>query len=238
MLHGYVAGTSRNNGVAGEEVSVTEAMAPLEASTPVRHVRELERRVTGCTSCDLHRTRNRAVPGEGPVGARLVLVGVAPRRQEDLQGRPFSGAARNVLDNALLDVGLDVDEIRITSLVRCRPPTDRTPTSVEVETCSSHLEAELGLVAPEVIVSFGALATAVLYGRSLPIEKVAGYRLSLRRDVTLIPTYHPVDAVRGVPQAAAALRRDLGAARAVLDGRLRTGAQVLQDLRARATVGT
>lgn len=214
---------------------MTEATAPL---TPLRHVRELERRVTACTACDLHRTRTRAVPGEGPADARLVLVGVAPRRQEDLQGRPFSGAARNVLDNALLDVGLDVAEVRITSLVRCRPPKDRTPTPNEVDTCSSHLDAELGLVAPEVIVSFGALATAVLYGRSLPIEKVAGYRLSVHGELTLIPTYHPVDAVRGVPQAASALRRDLAAARAVLDGRLRTGAQVLEDLRSQATVGS
>ncbi len=216
---------------------MTEATAPL-ATTPVRHVRELERRVAACTTCDLHRKRTRAVPGEGPTDARLVLVGVAPRRQEDLQGRPFSGAARNVLDNALLDVGLDVEEIRITSLVRCRPPKDRQPTAVEVEACSAHLDVELDLVGPEVIVSFGALATAVLYGRSLPIEKLAGYRLSIHRDVTLIPTYHPVDAVRGVPQAAAALRRDLAAAKAVLDGRLRTGAQVLQDLRSQPTVRT
>ena len=216
---------------------MTEAGAPMVA-TPVRHVRELERRVTACTTCDLHRNRIRAVPGEGPADARLVLVGVAPRRQEDLQGRPFSGAARNVLDNALLDVGLDVEEIRITSLVRCRPPKDRQPTAFEVEACSSHLDVELDLIGPEVIVSFGTLATAVLYGRSMPIEKVAGYRLSIHRDVTLIPTYHPVDAVRGVPQAAAAIRRDLAAAKAVLAGRLRTGAQVLQDLRSQPTVGT
>jgi uracil-DNA glycosylase len=234
---GYGPRTSRNNGVAGEEVHVTEATAPL-ATTPVRHVRELERRIAACTACDLHQNRTRTVPGEGPTDARLVLVGVAPRRQEDLQGRPFSGAARNVLDNALLDVGLDVAEIRITSLIRCRPPRDRQPTSSEVQACSSHLDVELRLIEPEVIVSFGALATAVLYGRSLPIEKVSGYRLSIHQDVTLIPTYHPVDAVRGVPQAAAALRRDLAAAKGVLDGRLRTGAQVLQDLRSRATVGT
>lgn len=224
---------------------MTEAMTGVAAvvrsapgsAPPVRHVREFERRVADCQTCSLHEFRTRAVPGEGPTDARLVLVGVAPRRQEDLQGRPFSGAARNVLDNALLDAGLDPATVRISTLIRCRPPRDRTPTSEEVDACSTHLATELDLVGPEVIVSFGALATAVLYGRAMPIDRVAGYRFRMRDDVTLIPTYHPVDAVRGVPQAAAALRRDLTAAKAVLDGRLRTGAQVLEDLRSQVAVG-
>lgn len=219
-------------GVTGAMTGTAAVVRSAPGSAPpVRHVRELERRVADCRTCSLHEFRTRAVPGEGPADARLVLVGVAPRRQEDLQGRPFSGAARNVLDNALVDAELDPAEVRVTSLIRCRPPRDRTPTSQEVDACSTHLATELDLVGPEVIVSFGALATAVLYGRSMPIERVAGYRFRMRDDVTLIPTYHPVDAVRGVPQAAAALRRDLTAAKAVLDGRLRTGAQVLEDLR-------
>lgn len=166
-----------------------------------------------------------------------MLVGVAPRRQEDLQGVPFAGASRNILDNALDEAGLGHDQVRITTVVRCRPHHDRVPSLAEVSACSSHLDAELDLVTPEVIVTFGAFATAVLYGRPVPIERIAGYRLSVRQGVTLIPTYHPVDAVRGVPQAAKALRRDLVSAKAVLDGRLRTGAQVLEDLRSRTAVG-
>jgi uracil-DNA glycosylase len=172
------------------------------------------------------------------MSAKLVLVGVAPRRQEDLKGVAFAGGARNVLDNALAEAGIEVDEVRITSLVRCRPPDDRAPSDEEVAACSSHLVTELGLMDPEVIVSFGAFATAVLYGRPVPIERIAGYRLAVRQGVTLIPTYHPVDAVRGVPQAASALRRDLAAAKAVLDGRLRTGAEVLDELRSTQAVGS
>ena len=211
---------------------------PAAKQRPVRHVREHERRVAACTSCHLHKARTKAVAGEGPMHARLVLVGVAPRRQEDLKGVPFAGGARNVLDNALADAGLDVDEVRITTLVRCRPPKDRLPTRDEVSACSGHFVTELDLMAPEVIVSFGAFATEVLYGRPVPIERIAGFRLAIRQGVTLIPTYHPVDAVRGVPQAAASLRRDLAAAKAVLDGRLRTGAEVLDELRADQAIGT
>jgi uracil-DNA glycosylase len=72
----------------------------------------------------------------------------------------------------------------------------------------------------------------------VPIERVAGYRLDVLRGVTLVPTYHPNDAVRGVPQAAPSLRRELQVVKAVLDGRLRTGAQTLAELRSRSAAGT
>ncbi len=164
--------------------------------------------------------------------ARLVLVGVAPRRQEDLKGAPFAGGTRNVLDNCLAEAGIDRDEVRITNLVRCRPPKDRLPTRDEVSACSSHLVTELGLMDAEVVVTFGAFVTEIVIGRRVQIERLAGYRLAWRDGMTLIPTYHPIDAVRGVPQAAASLRRDLAAAKAVLDGRLSTGAELRDELRA------
>jgi uracil-DNA glycosylase len=170
--------------------------------------------------------------------AKLVLIGVAPRRQEDLTGVAFAGGARNVLDNALTDAGLDPAAVRITSLVRCRPPDDRLPTRDEVASCAPNLVTELGLMEPEVIVSFGAFVTEVLSGKRVAIERIAGYRMALPNGVTLIPTYHPVDAVRGVPQASMSLRRDLSAAKAVLDGRLRTGPQVLRELRSGQAVGS
>lgn len=205
--------------------------SPAAKSRPVRHVREHERRVASCSSCRLHDVRTRAVPGEGPMSARIVLVGVAPRRQEDLKGVPFAGAARNVLDNCLAEAGIGHDEVRITSLVRCRPPKDRLPVRDEIAACSSHLVTELGLMEAEVVVTFGAFVTETVIGRRVQIERIAGYRLAWR-DMTLIPTYHPIDAVRGVPQAAAALSRDLASAKAVLDGRLSTGAELRAELRA------
>ena len=213
------------------------APTPASKPRPVRHVREHERRVASCTACDLHRVRTKAVPGEGPMDAKLVLIGVAPRRQEDLKGVAFAGGARNVLDNALIEAEIDPEQVRITSLVRCRPPNDRSPTRDEVSACSGNLVTELDLMDPKVIVSFGAFVTEVLHGRPVEIERIAGYRLAMPNGVTLIPTYHPVDAVRGVPQAATSLRRDLVAAKAVLDGRLRTGAEVLEELRSGHAVG-
>jgi DNA polymerase len=162
-----------------------------------------------------------------------VVVTDHPRRHEDVHGQALAGSARNVLDEALLHAGLDPAAVRRTAVVRCRPPGDRTPSAEEVSTCSVHLDGELDLVGPEVIVTLGALATSVLLGRPVPLERVAGYRLDVRGGVTLIPTFHPSEVVRGAPAAAVALRRDLGVAKAVLDGTMSTGAEARSELRSR-----
>lgn len=207
--------------------------AAAGAAAPVRSLRELERSVRGCTACELHEHRQTAVVGQGTTAARLMLIGSVPRRHEDLQGKPFAGATGNVLDNLLGEVGLTPDECYRTTLVKCRPADDGPAPAVSVEACSAHLDAQLRLVAPEVVVALGTFATSVLLRRQVPVERVAGYRLDIRDGITLIPTYHPVDVVRGVPQAAASMRRDLAAGRAVLDGRLSTGAEAVAELRSR-----
>jgi uracil-DNA glycosylase len=198
-----------------------------------RAVRDLQRRVTACTDCGLAAGRRTPVVGEGPLDARLMIVGSAPGRHEDLQGRPFAGASANVLDHALAAAGLTRDEVYLTTIVKCRPPDDRAPTRDEVVACLQHLHEQIDLVRPEVIVALGSFVTSVLLRRPVSVERVAGYRLDVFQGTTLVPTYHPMDAVRGVSQAGASLRRDLTAAKAVLDGRLPTGAQTLAELRSR-----
>lgn len=207
---------------------LTTATAP---STTAAH-RALERAIRACSACDLHAERCNPVTGEGSLDARLMIVGSKPRRHEDLQGRPFAGGSGNVLDHVLNAAGLSRSDVYLTSVVKCRPGDDRAASPDEVRACLPHLEAERELVAPEVIVTLGAFTTSVLLRRSVPIERVAGYRLDVD-GVTLIPTYHPADAVRGVPQAAVCLRRDLAMAKAVLDGRLSTGAEAMAELRRR-----
>lgn len=200
-----------------------------------RSARGHDRAVKGCTACPLHEHRGQPVVGDGPRDARLVIVSDVPRRHEDVHGHALAGSGRNVLDEALLHAGIDPATVRRTSVIRCRPPEDRLPTGDEVGTCSGHLSGELGLVGPEVIVALGQLATSVLLGRPVPLERVAGYRLDIRGGVTLIPTHHPSEVVRGVPAAAVALRRDLAVARAVLEGTMATGAQARSELRSRLT---
>ena len=213
-------------------------MSSRTASTSAaRALRDHAQVVLSCTDCGLHRERSTPVTGDGPAAARLVIVGVVPRRHEDLQGLALAGGARNVLDHALMEAAIDPEEVRVTSVVRCRPPDDRAPAPDEVRTCATHLRSELDLVGPEVIVTLGAFATAVVLGRPVPFERVAGYRLDVRDGVTLIPTHHPLQAARGGPTVGSALRRDLVTAKAVLDGRMKTGAEALADLRSRLAAG-
>jgi uracil-DNA glycosylase len=188
--------------------------------------RELAGAVAACTACELAGHRTTPVTGEGPLDAELVVVASVPRSHEDLQGRPVAGAARNVLDHGMRRVGLDPAAVRLTTAVRCRPKDDEPPSEAQIAACSVHLRAELELVRPRVIVTLGALATAAVLRRSVPLATVAGYRLeALDGTATLVPTYEPSAVVRGDRGAAAVFDRHLAVAHAVLTGKLTTGAQ-------------
>ncbi|HEX2027391.1 MAG TPA: uracil-DNA glycosylase [Nitriliruptorales bacterium] len=202
----------------------------------------LRAEVTDCTRCRLHVGRTHVVFGEGDPSARLVFVGDAPGRHEDLQGRPFVGAVGNLLDNLLMEVGLTRGDVYLTTVVKCHAPATPRPPAPAVDACRPYLHRQLAHMDPSVIVALGELATNILIGRPLPLAKVAGYRLPLPPqataagsgpvDATLIPTYHPTVALRGNPAALAALRRDVRVAKGVLDGRIASASGALAELRA------
>ena len=87
----------------------------------------LHQDIRGCVACALHQGRTQAVPGEGSPNARLMFVGEGPGFNEDIQGRPFIGAAGRFLDQLLERIGLDRDTVYITNMVKCRPPNNRDP---------------------------------------------------------------------------------------------------------------
>ncbi len=216
---------------SGRHTGPSVAPDPQRAAADLRVLQDHARAIVDCTACALHTGRTTPIVGEGPLDARLAIVGLAPRAHEDLQGRALAGGARNVLDHALRSVGVDPASVRLTSVIRCRPADDRTPSDAELRACAQHLRRELELVDPEVVVALGASTASVLLGAPLSLERVAGYRLDALDGRTVIPTYHPADVVRGVPQAAPSLTRHLAVAKAVLDGRLATGAQVRAEAR-------
>jgi uracil-DNA glycosylase len=201
--------------------------------TRTRAGRDLAAAIASCTACELAEHRTTPVIGEGPLDAELVVVASVPRAHEDLQGRPVAGAARNVLDHGVRRVGLDPAALRLTTVVRCRPRDDEPPSEAQIAACVVHLHAELDLVRPRVIVTLGALATAAVLRRSVPLSTVAGYRLeALDGTATLVPTYEPSAVVRGDRIAAAVFDRHLAVAHAVLTGKLTTGAQARAAARA------
>lgn len=211
----------------------TPALAPNPLDVPVeqlRPFREVEQEASGCTRCALSQSRTKVVFGSGPVDADLFILGPAPGRHEDVQGAPLLGAAGNVITNALAAVGLSRDDCYMTDLVKCHPPAARSPKPAEIDACNRYLFEQIAHVRPKVVLALGELPTWFLLRRRLPLAKIAGYRLDVFGGVTLVPTYDPVRAVKGSTQAMAAIRRDVGIAKGVLDGRLATGAEAMSDI--------
>ncbi|HEU4797990.1 MAG TPA: uracil-DNA glycosylase, partial [bacterium] len=117
-------------------------------SQKARALEALHKEIRRCQRCPLWATRTQAVPGVGPADARVMLVGEAPGRQEDLQGEPFVGTAGRFLDTLLSSVGLTRDDVYIANVVKCRPPGNRDPMPEEIETCRPYLEAQLEFLDP------------------------------------------------------------------------------------------
>lgn len=150
-----------------------------------------------CRRCPLCESRTVAVPGEGPVPARLMLVGEAPGEKEDKAGRPFVGNAGRMLDRLLADAGLRREDCFITGAVKCHPPKNRDPRAGEIDACRVYLEEQLAAVRPEVVLAMGRAAMRAVLGHEPPPELTLGHSHGqpVRRDgYRLFPTYHPAAA--------------------------------------------
>ena len=183
----------------------------------------LDEAVRTCTRCPLAETRTNAVPGDGPVPARILFIGEAPGRNEDLKGIPFVGRAGSILDGLLEGIGVARDEVFITNIVKCRPPKNRDPTAEEIEACRPYLESQLALFRPEVIVPLGRFAMRWVlesYGISPgPISEVHGkvFRIpAIGCEQVVIPVYHPAATIYR-PAFREVLAADFDTIRAVLE---------------------
>lgn len=150
--------------------------------------------ILACTACPLHVRRTQAVPGTGPARARIMAVGEGPGESEDRLGKPFVGAAGNVLTRLLAGIGLSRDDIYITNVVKCRPPGNRDPEPAEVESCSPFLDAQIEIVRPDVILVLGRHALGRLLPGAGGITALHGRRV-VRGDRLYVPLYHPAAAL-------------------------------------------
>jgi DNA polymerase len=154
---------------------------------------EIERQVSLCADCALHRSRNRAVPGEGPSNALIMFIGEAPGYHEDQQGRPFVGAAGRFLEELLASIGLKREQVFITNVVKCRPPANRDPLPSEISICSKYLEKQLEIIRPKIIVTLGRYSFARFFPKET-ISKARG-RPRKREGVIFYPMFHPAAAL-------------------------------------------
>lgn len=149
------------------------------------------RSMQNCQNCSLHRFRTHLVFGAGNPQAKLMLVGEAPGREEDLQGKPFVGAAGKLLTEGLSQVGLSREEVYIGNILKCRPPGNRDPLPEEIRACFPYLESQIKIIGPRIICALGKFAAQVLLDTSRGITHLRGKPQWYKNNITLIPIYHP-----------------------------------------------
>ncbi len=160
-----------------------------------------------CQACRLAKTRNQVVFGEGPLDAKLVFVGEGPGREEDLQGRPFVGAAGGLLTKIIEAMGLKREEVYIANVVKCRPPMNRPPQPDEVEACSRYLEAQLSTIQPKVICALGKTAAVALLKLEIPMGRLRGQTFQWK-EIPVVVTFHPAYLLRN-PSAKPSVWEDM-----------------------------
>jgi uracil-DNA glycosylase family 4 len=184
---------------AGRPPAALEPMAPpvpaADLSLPGT-LDEVEKVCAGCVRCGLAQSRTQTVFADGNPDARVMVVGEAPGANEDATGQPFVGAAGKFLDLLLRTVGLSRrDSVYICNVIKCRPPGNRNPERIEIESCAPYLRRQIELVRPEVILAVGTFSGQLLTGVDDTLGRLRG-RVFRYEGIPLVVTYHPAALLR------------------------------------------
>jgi DNA polymerase len=160
---------------------------------PEEILAQVSKEVSVCTSCALHSSRKKAVPGEGPAHAEIMFIGEGPGFHENEQGRPFVGAAGQFLDQLLAQAGVTRADVWVTNVVKCRPPQNRDPLPEELLACDLHLKRQIDAVNPSIIVTLGRFSM----GRFMPGAKISAVHGQMRKigERYVIAMFHPAAAL-------------------------------------------
>lgn len=162
-------------------------------NTPVT-LDELREQVAACHRCPLADGRTQTVFGAGNPHARVLIVGEAPGKNEDLQGEPFVGAAGKYLNELLSVAGLRREDVFIANVLKCRPPGNRDPRPEEIQMCADFLRNQTRAIAPEFIVTLGNFATKFILRTEVGITRLHG-TLQRAGRFKVFPVFHPAAAL-------------------------------------------
>jgi len=150
--------------------------------------------ICNCQKCDLARSRTNFVFGSGSQNSKLIFIGEAPGYNEDIQGKPFVGAAGKLLDNLLNEIGMSRNEVFIANVLKCRPPENRDPRKEEIELCRGYLFRQIEIIDPELICTLGRHSTSLILNTEQPISKLRGNKFIVDGR-TVLPIFHPAAAL-------------------------------------------
>ncbi|MGV1013619.1 MAG: uracil-DNA glycosylase [Methyloceanibacter sp.] len=198
---------SKTSRAEPQQASLLGGASPIKAES----LAELEALAGQFEGCALKRTAKNLCFVRGSDHARIMFIGEAPGRDEDLQGKPFVGRAGKLLDRMLASIGLAENDVYITNTVYWRPPGNRTPTPQEIESCAPFLKRQIELLKPDIIVLLGGAAAKSILGVSEGIMRLRGKWLNYQsggRDIPTIATLHPAYLLRN-PEAKRQAWRDM-----------------------------
>ena len=211
----YLSGLGIDIWQAQQGVSQTKPeMAEADATVVWQ---ALKQQVSDCQACPLHATRTQTVFGVGHQQADLLVVGEAPGYYEDQQGEPFVGPAGQLLNAELKAIGLSRDSVYIANVLKCRPPENRDPNPDEISRCTQHLNQQIDLLRPKVILALGRYAAHYLLGCQESMARLRGRCHHYgEQAIPLIVSYHPAYLLRA-PKEKAKAWQDLQLVQATLE---------------------
>jgi DNA polymerase len=218
--------TPENSSAAPPPAPIVSVATGISVGTPagelfggamgaLASLEELSQHVASCTRCPLYATATNPVPGEGNPNADFMCVGEAPGATEDQTGRPFVGAAGQLLTKILAAIDFKREDVYICNVLKHRPPGNRNPLPDEVKACSPYLIRQIELIQPKVILALGTFAAQTLLNTTLSIGKLRG-QVHRYYGVPLVVTYHPAALLRN-PGWKRPTWEDVQLARRILD---------------------
>ncbi|MBI5848359.1 MAG: uracil-DNA glycosylase [Nitrospirae bacterium] len=156
----------------------------------------LREQIGDCQRCKLSKQRKNIVFGAGNPGAKLMFIGEAPGKEEDLQGLPFVGDAGLLLTRLIEKMGMKRNEVYIANIIKCRPPMNRDPEDDEVAACRGFIEKQISVIRPAVIMTLGRIALqSLMNAPKLKITAARGHFLDYE-GIAVMPTFHPAYLLR------------------------------------------
>ncbi len=166
----------------------------------MENLENLKQQILNCKKCNLWKTRNKPVVGEGDENAEIMFIGEAPGFNEDQQGKPFVGKAGKIFDELLKSINLKREKVYITNIIKCRPPGNRNPSQEEIDSCSPYLDKQVEIIKPKIICCLGNFSTSYILKKFNLKDKIEGmskihgkvFSIStLLGKIKIIPLYHP-----------------------------------------------
>lgn len=196
LHHLKQSGCSGFDGTAQQLAALTGTVSKSDkAEARPETLADIQVDLGDCTRCPLCRGRTHIVFGEGDPKAPLVFVGEGPGYEEDQSGRPFVGAAGQLLTKIITAMGLSREQVYICNIVKCRPPNNRNPNPDEIARCLPFLQRQIRAIRPRVACALGNVAARALLVTDAPISRLRG-RFHRVMDLALMPTYHPAYLLR------------------------------------------